>query len=349
MLHAVKKQISRAKQPIFSPPNAEFADYKQRLVSIKQSLKYTSVMLTSANRGWILQMQQQRLFSDRFYEAYPTTHDDVHAVAEQFANGSQKLYDKFTRENSEDLDTFRRIHHQVLVYIKEIEALEKTYGKLASAKAEATRYQEKLDSMERGRKPIDASKKDRNLQKMDRYKEQYKQLLQSIIENQKKTYAKHPIVFKAALTSYWLNHEKHVNMLVESLEATQQFARKHASEMKELDITTFEPDIAALIPTADSRIRNLSSKISSGSSSASEKVEDNHQTPVPAQTDNQVVMKPALPPISPLSQASPSSAGTSPANVVGTELPDDEFKDAASVIPASDTTDKETNLQPVAA
>lgn len=109
------------------------------------------------------------------------------------------------------------------------------------AKSEADRYQSKLDSMERSRKPTDPAKKSRNLQKMDTERDAYKKLLAATITAQKETYAKHPIVFKAALTAYWLSHERHVTLLVQSLEHTQTFAKQAEREMLELNISTWTP------------------------------------------------------------------------------------------------------------
>lgn len=241
MLHAVKRRVGLASAPLRYSPNAEFADLRQRLSSIKVSLKYTSQMLDAANRQWIIQMQEQRRFSERFAEAYPTTNDDTYIVATQFANGSQSLYDKFTRETNPDITGYQKISQQVMLFIKEIELVEASYSRLAMARSEAERYQSKLDAMERSRRPIDSAKKSRNLQKMDTERELYKKLLTETIEAQKKTYAKYPIVFKAALTAYWLSHEKHVNLLVQSLENTQEFAQRCEKDMMELDITTWVP------------------------------------------------------------------------------------------------------------
>lgn len=241
MLHAVKRQVARVQQPIWSTPNAEFADLKQRLHSIKQSLQYTSKMLASANRGWIIQMQEQRAFSERFHESYPTTEDEIFIVAQKFAEGSQALYNKFTRETETDITAYNEIHMQVQIYIREIERVESKYSRLADAKSESSRYQSKLDSMERSRRPTDESKKLRNLQKMDHQRIAYKTLLAETIKEQKASYEKHPIVFKAALTSYWLSHEKHVTLLVQSLDNTKKFAKQAELEMRALDITTWKP------------------------------------------------------------------------------------------------------------
>lgn len=241
MLHAVKRQVARAHQPITSAPNAQFADLKHRLHSIKLALQYTSKMLTSANRAWIIQIQQQRNFSNRFFESYPTTDDEIYQVAAQFAQGSQALYDKFTREVATDVTAYDDIHNQVHVYIREINKVEAMYSRLNDAKSESSRYQSKIDSMERSRRPTDDHKKLRNLQKMDHHKLTYKNLLAETIKAQKAAYEKHPIVFKAALTAYWLSHEKHVTLLVKSLENTQQFVKTCEPEMRALDIATWVP------------------------------------------------------------------------------------------------------------
>lgn len=238
MLHQIKRKVARVQQPLRGAgANAEFLSYKQRLGSIKSSLKYTSAMLDSANRGWILQMQQQRSFSERFHESYPSPGDDTYKVAAEFAEGSQELYDKFTRETCDDMAAYANIHAQVVAYINEIEEVESVYAKLADAKSEAARYQSKLDAMERSKKGPDDHKKSRNLAKMDDQKGTYKVLLADTVKAQKKTYSKHPVLFKAALTSYWLSHEKHVTLLVQSLEKTADFARQAEAEMKDLDIT----------------------------------------------------------------------------------------------------------------
>lgn len=241
MLHAVKRKVARVQQPLKSAPNAEFADLKQRLSSIKCSLKYTSAKLSAANRHWVILMQDQRQFSERFHESYPTTTDDTYHVAKQFAEGSQLLYDRFTRETEDDVTAYNDIHKQVILFIKEIETVEAMYPKLADAKSESVRYQAKLDSMERSKRQADEVKKARNLQKMDSERDLYKKLLAETVKAQKETYLKHPIVFKAALTSYWLSHEKHVTLLVQSLEKTQEFAKNAEQEMRELDIAKWTP------------------------------------------------------------------------------------------------------------
>lgn len=258
MLHAVKRQVGRVQQPIRSSPNAEFSDLKQRLHSVKQSLQYTSKMLSSANRGWIIQMQEQRAFSERFHESYPTTDDEIFQVAQKFAEGSQTLYDKFTREAETDITAYNEIHKQVQIYIREIERVESMYSRLADAKSESTRYQSKLDWMERSRRPTDESKKLRNLQKMDHQRIAYKTLLEETIKEQKSTYAKHPIVFKAALTSYWLSHEKHVTSLVQSLENTQTFAKQAEQEMRALDISAWKPPALQILDAARAINYNMS-------------------------------------------------------------------------------------------
>lgn len=290
MFHVLKKQVARAQQPLSSKgaPNAEFADLRQRLCSIKTSLKYTSQMLSSANRTWIKLMQEQRHFSERFHESYPTTTGETYTVAEAFALGSQNLYDKFTRHSDANISAYNDIHRQVLLYIKEIETVEASYPKLAEAKSEANRYQVKLDAMERSKKPADQSKKQRNLQKMDAEKELYKRLLKVTVDQQKKVYAKHPVVFKAALTSYWLSHEKHVNLLVESLEETQQFAQQHEQEMRQLDITSYQPQdplgFTALPAPIPDGLAKKSSSMTSSSPSSSVKAKDSAEEKNPAES-----------------------------------------------------------------
>lgn len=267
MLHVIKKQLALLQEPLVNTvPNGEFADLRQRLSAIKASLKYTSSMLSSTDRLWILQMQQQRQFSERFHESYPSTHDDTYVIAKEFAEGSQALYDKFTRDGAKTSATYAHIFHQIITYIREIEEVESEYSKLTAAKAETNRYQSKLDAMERSRKPVRVEKKQRNLQKMDTQREMYRVLLKTIVEKQKHIYGKHPIVFKASLTAFWLNHERHVTALVESLDKTARFAKDSEEEMKKLDITKYQPQRferlssidAMLMPSYSNQLRSSS-------------------------------------------------------------------------------------------
>lgn len=253
MLHVIKKQIALLQEPIVnSVPNGEFADLKQRLSAIKNALKYTSSMMQSTNRIWIMQMQQQRQFSERFHEAYPSTHDDTYLIAKDFADGSQTLYDKFSRDGEKTNATYVHIHEELKKYVREIEDVEAEYSKLTGAKAETNRYQAKLDAMERSRNEPKREKKQRNLQKMDTHREAYRALLKSVVQKQKHTYAKHPIMFKAALTGFWLNHEKHVTALIESLEKTANFAKGAEEQMRKLDISTYKPERLERLCSIDS-------------------------------------------------------------------------------------------------
>lgn len=236
MLHHLKRTAGRAQQPLKGPANAEYMDLRQRLSTIKSALVYTSQMLDYSNKGWVMQMQAQRTFSERFVESYPVPGEEMHVIAEQFAAGSQKLYDHFIRKASPDMKAIQHIHHQVTIYIREIDSVESYHSRLIAAKSEADRYQSKIDAMERKGRAGDDEKKTRNLMKMDVEKGNYKKLLNEVVTLQKKTYAKYPVVFKAALVSYWLSHEKHVTMLVESLRETQAFAKEAEAEMAGLDI-----------------------------------------------------------------------------------------------------------------
>lgn len=252
-MHAFKKHLALLQEPLVNNvPNGEFADLKQRLTTIKNALKYTASIMTSTNRVWIMQMQQQRQFSERFHESYPSTHDDTYIIAREFAEGSQKLYDKFARDGDKTNGTYMHIFGELKKYVKEIEDVEAEYSKLTAAKAETNRYQAKLDAMERSRSPPNREKKQRNLHKMDNQREIYRGLLKSVVQRQKHTYAKHPIMFKAALTGFWLNHEKHVTALIESLDKTAKFAKGAEEQMSKLDIAKYQPERLEHLSSIDS-------------------------------------------------------------------------------------------------
>lgn len=159
MLHICKKKISFAQGAIRGAPNAEFLTLKTQLANIKNSLRYTSNMLETTERGWIKQIQAQRNFSDRYFESYPSPGDEVHTVAAQFAAGSEHMYDEFLREQSPDVLAYQSIHQQVKNYIAEIEAVEASYKPMIEARCEADRYQSKIDYLERSKKQNKDAKK----------------------------------------------------------------------------------------------------------------------------------------------------------------------------------------------
>lgn len=259
MLHVLKKSLARLQHPLVNTvPNGEYADLRQRLYSIKLTLKYTLSMLESSNRTWILQIQQQRQFSERFHEAYPTTEDDTFQVARHFAEESQALYDQFTRNIYEpgNAPVYEHIHSQLRAYIIEIENVEATYAALHAAKSETARYQGKLDAMGRSRRPMDTSKRQRNEHKLDAVRDEYRRNLKDTVDLQKKSYLKYPVMFKAALTAYWLSHEKHVNALVHSLERTQAFAKAYEEEMGQLDVANLKADDLTRMATVDMSLLN---------------------------------------------------------------------------------------------
>jgi hypothetical protein len=194
---------------------------------------------------WIRIIQQQRNFSDKYLESYPTPGDETHLAAEQLAESSEQLYNSFIREQAPEVTAYLNLAEQVKRYCKEIEDVEASYGPLLEARAEADRYQAKVDGIERGKK-IDDAKKLRNLSKMDDQKETYKELLVKVVAAQKKTYAKHPAVFKAAMVAYWQSHERHVTLLTQSLENTQEFAAKHLEEMKSFDVASLNIELDSL-------------------------------------------------------------------------------------------------------
>lgn len=295
MLHVLKKNFARFKQPLAKNnlPNTEFSDLRQRLCTIKVALKYTLSMLNSANRIWVLQIQQQRQFSEKFHEAYPTTDDDTYTVAKYFADESQALYATFLRESvmspslsktspvspsslqrqphhrtsassspaarrneklsnddiADDEDpmaVYAHILSEIRSYVAEIEGVESMYGGLMEVRSESDRYQQKVDAIQQAtpntvrpnRRPVDESKRQRNIHKLDVVKEEYKKRLTETVDRQKMVYMKYPVVFKAALTAYWLSHQKHVTALVHSLKKTEQFATTYEHQMRTLDVAS---------------------------------------------------------------------------------------------------------------
>jgi hypothetical protein len=166
-------------------------------------------------------------------------------AAVQLAESSEFLYNSFIREQAPEVVAYLNLADQVKHYCKEIEEVESTYASLLEARAEAERYSAKIDAIQRA-KTIDGVKKLRNLSKMDKQKDTYKELLTKVIASQKHTYAKHPAVFRAAMVGYWQSHERHVTLLTQSLRHTQEFAARHADEMRDFDVAALNIELETL-------------------------------------------------------------------------------------------------------
>lgn len=268
VLHTVKKKTALAASPILSPPNnAEYEDYKQRLSSIKRSMQATIASINDNTRRFNKLYISIRSFSERYVENYPVEKEATKGVARECEEESQELWDHFVKETG-DWVPYKRIHKQIQVYIDEIRGVESKYFELKSRKVEMERYQGKLDKialaskepekdgimgkvdgvLKKTKGDIDA-KKTRNMVKLKRAKARYLDQLGEVIAEQKGTYSKHEIVFRAALAAYWLAHDSHVSCLLKSLHKTIEFAEANEGDMLELDVPNM--DVEHLIPKSN--------------------------------------------------------------------------------------------------
>jgi hypothetical protein len=137
MLHAVKKTVAKAAAPSrgITPP-AEFLDLKLQLVAVKRNITLVDKKMTEANRAWAVQMMEQRSFSERFAEGYPSSSDETAVIAGEFSQSSQALYDHFIRETDPSAQSYHKMQEQVRVYLAEIAEVEAMYPRLTEAKSE---------------------------------------------------------------------------------------------------------------------------------------------------------------------------------------------------------------------
>lgn len=141
--------------------------------------------------------------------------------------------------------------------------------------SQTSRYQAKVDTIERAKKENDA-KKTRNLQKMDSEKEKYDELVKTVIIAQKKTLAKSATVHRLALCAYWSSNAAHVQIQQRSMERTAAFARASEDELASLDISSLDiGDSAALAasPEVPTTTPPAVSPVSSPDSAAAAKSE----------------------------------------------------------------------------
>eukprot|EP00172_Hildenbrandia_rubra_P003951 Plantae.Rhodophyta-Hildenbrandia_rubra.ctg7107.p2 GENE.Plantae.Rhodophyta-Hildenbrandia_rubra.ctg7107~~Plantae.Rhodophyta-Hildenbrandia_rubra.ctg7107.p2 ORF type:complete len:375 (+),score=86.41 Plantae.Rhodophyta-Hildenbrandia_rubra.ctg7107:4153-5277(+) len=263
MLHSLKKSLHKVTPTARARRSAELEDYRQRLSSIRTSLVYTSKQIDRVNKIWNGICTKQRTFAEHYYLSYPCETEDTYELAKEFNDGAQTTYDYFIRSTSPDA-TYLKIQEHVLVYLDEIKVIEDKYKEFDEVTSEAARYQAKADSI--ALKGKDEAKLARNFEKLDKFRERADELATEILQGQKITYAKHEMVFKAGLTSYWLANSKHIEIMTQSLKKTAAFARREEEEMLALDVA----QLNVVSPSSDtSTIKSGKSAKSSSKSSKS--------------------------------------------------------------------------------
>lgn len=239
MLHGLKKRVTKVTNATAATPSAQFQDYQLRLEAVKRNLQVADKRLDDCSKHWLKHLFDQRSFSAGFVEGVADHDSETYSVAHEFAEGAQTRYDHFVRETSPEDASYNKMHNQVKAYLEEIAEVEAMYPKLIEAKSEASRYQGKIDSIEKAKK-VDDLKKTRNLEKLDAQRESFSQLQREVTEAQKKTFAKADTVMRMALVAYWDMNSTHVAIMNQSLEKTQDYATSNAPEMCDIDISTLE-------------------------------------------------------------------------------------------------------------
>jgi DNA repair exonuclease SbcCD ATPase subunit len=255
MMHALKKKVGKHanKASGVAEPGAEFLDYKLKLETVKKNLSVADKRMDEAKRHWLKHVMDQRSFSAGYVEGIADTDGDAYAVAHDFAEGAHARYDHFVRETDPADAPYNKMHAQVKAYLDEIAEVEAMYKRLIAAKSEASRYQEKIDGLEKAKKDDDV-KKERNLQKLDSERENYSALQREVTAAQKKVFGKNEVVQKMALVAYWQMNAEHVKVMQASLEKTQDFAAANYDELAAIDIAslTVSGDEARRLPEVPS-------------------------------------------------------------------------------------------------
>jgi DNA repair exonuclease SbcCD ATPase subunit len=254
MIHALKKKVVKHSKATNAEPSAEFQDYKLKLETVSKNLSVADKRLDEAKKHWLKHVMDQRSFSAGYVEGIADTSSETYAVAHDFAEGAHARYDHFVRETDPADAPYNKMHAQLKEYLGEIAEVEAMYKKLIEAKSEASRYQGKIDTIEKSKKDDDI-RKERNLQKLDTERENFSALQKEVTTAQKKVYAKSGVAQKMALVAYWQMNAEHVKVMEASLEKTQDYAAANYADLASIDIASLDisdetslPDVPSTVP-----------------------------------------------------------------------------------------------------
>jgi hypothetical protein len=242
MLHVLKKKVKLHTSRV--DPGAEFQDFKLRLDVVKKNLSRAEQQIENSHKNSLQYVLDQRVFCTSFMDGYPTSEDDTYAKAREFAEDAMERYEVFVRQVNADDAPFRKSQRELQVYIKEIEAVESHYPNLLQARSEFDRYQAKVDAMDKSSKTDDV-KRARNRQKRDAEREKLDELTDSVIEMQKRTYAKSVMMHRVALVSFWAANAKHLEIMNSAVEKSLPYVRDNEEDVQNVDVVMWYGDPAS--------------------------------------------------------------------------------------------------------
>lgn len=248
MLHSIKKRVARVSHTV--EMQAEIESYQSLLRKVRSNLAESVAEASIANKLWLKQVQQQRTFSNTFNEGYVpfSAADETAKVASDFAAGSRERYDRFVRETMPETAPFHRMEESVRRYMNEIDEVELLCPGLLEAKAEVERYGSKVDGL--AKKKGVQEKTSRNLSKQEASQASYDALSNSVLDRQKATYGKAPMVSQMALVSFWEGQRCQLQIMQDTMRETSAFSEKHAKALADVDVAAITPAAGSAVVAA---------------------------------------------------------------------------------------------------
>lgn len=266
MLHSLKKRIGLANGSLSGevhlPP--EVLALKQKLYRVRVQVISTTSYVDKANEAIKITINEQAIFAKAFAKGFPFGPDAVvdrdsentaaldfslcseaKFQADAFASQSKRVYDQHCKSGSQDEDwtKYTAMSQQLKRYASAITELDASYPKLLLAKSEFTRYSAKFDSLF-SQGTSDDLKLARNLQKSDRFRDDYQKMLTEVLSEQRALHARVPLALKMTLVVYWGIKDVHMELVNKTFDETTPWAKENEDELLHMEVRAVEFPIA---------------------------------------------------------------------------------------------------------
>lgn len=266
MLHSLKKRIGLANGSLSGqvhlPP--EVLALKQKLYRVRAQVISTTSYVDKANEAIKIAINEQAIFAKAFSKGFPFGPDtladrdsektvaldfslgsEAKSQADAFASQSKRVYEQHCKSGSQDEDwaKYAAMSQQLKFYASSITALDARYPKLLLAKSECTRYSAKFDSLFSQGTSADL-KLTRNLQKSDRFRDEYQRMLVEVLSEQRALHARAPLALKMALVVYWGIKDVHMELVNKTFDETTPWAKENEDELLHMEVRALDFPIA---------------------------------------------------------------------------------------------------------
>lgn len=228
--HNTKKVINRAstsKKALNQGINAEYLDCRRRLQDISSVTRTLLKSVYATRESWTGVARHQRDFAKTLAAAFPSP-GEVQAQAFEVESKIRTVQECLNDDDGPDA-AHRRMAAVLEEYLELLNSLEREYGSVEMAYTESTRYERKVDKLEKK-----ASKKQdalqRNLEKLSSARSEYDAKVKALLVRMREAFGKHEAVLQCAHHAFWMANQTYsstIDNLTRSIRAESVAVHRH--------------------------------------------------------------------------------------------------------------------------